>query len=316
MKIVLLNPIYINPKLYEGIREDLKTLGHEFTYYPQKCKNNDEICERIKDAEILITDNSKLDSSILEKAPKLKYIDTAFTGFDHIDIEYCKKHNISVSNASGYATESVAELELAMILNALRKINTFDKLIRNHFDNSEILGEELEGKPVGIIGTGKIGRRLIKLLKPFNCQIYAINRKSSLDLENEGVLFCTIEEIFRYCKIIVLNVPLNEITKGMIDRTLFRESETKPIIINCARGPIINEDDLIRELEDKNISTACLDVFNKEPPLIDEKILGLENTILTPHIGYFTKEAMLKRASIVFSNLYSYLDGKLVNSVY
>ena len=113
-----------------------------------------------------------------------------------------------------------------------------------------------------------------------------------------------------------VNVPLNEITKGMIDRTLFRESETKPIIINCARGPIINEDDLIRELEDKNISTACLDVFNKEPPLIDEKILGLENTILTPHIGYFTKEAMLKRASIVFSNLYSYLDGKLVNSVY
>ncbi len=316
MKIVLLNPININPRLYPGIKTDLESMGHSFFYFETKCKDREEIKNRIKDADILITDNTRLDAELLSCAPNLKYIDVAFTGFDHIDIDYCKKHDIKVSNASGYSTEAVAELELTLILNALRKINILDELTRNHQDKGELIGEELLGKNVGIIGTGKIGRRLIELLKPFNCNIYALNRKSAQDLAENGVLLGTIEEIFRYCKVIVLNAPLNSETKDLINRALFDESTLKPIIINTARGPIINKKDLLYELETENISYACLDVFDTEPPLQEDDLFKYKNTILTPHIGYFTKEAMLKRASIVFTNLYSFLDGKLINSVY
>lgn len=316
MKIVLFNPIYINKNLYEAVRRDLATIGHEFVYYDKKADSKEELIKRIAGADVILADNTVLDEEILSTVPNLKYIDVCFEGVDHIDLEYCKNHNIKVSNASGYATEAVAELELSFILSALRRTKDFDSLVRNHFNHSDILGSELEHKPVGIIGTGKIGKRLIELLKPFNCTIYAYSKKEDKKLIDEGVLYGTLEEIFRYCKVIAINVPLNIETKGMIDKRLFIESQNQPIIINAARGPIINKKDLLKAIKDGDVSYACLDVYDKEPPLDeDDEYIKNNNLLLTPHIGYFTKEAMLKRASIVFSNLYSYIEGKVINEV-
>ena len=159
MRIVLLNDLLINPGLYEGIKKDLATLGHTFVYYLRKPRNKEDLIKRIKDADILITDNTKLDEEVLKEAQHLKYIDVAFTGYDHLPIEYLKNRKIAVSNCSGYATEAVAELNLSFILGMIRNLKSNDAKVRRSKTHNNQLGEELDTKVVGVIGTGKIGAK-------------------------------------------------------------------------------------------------------------------------------------------------------------
>ena len=316
MKIVLLNDLLINPGLYEGVKKDLASLGHTFTYYLRKPRNDEEIVKRIKDADILITDNTKLSEEVLKQAKNLKYIDVAFTGYDHIPLEFCKANKINVSNCSGYATEAVAELNLAFILSLLRDIKANDTKVRKSKTHNNQLGEELDTKVVGVIGTGKIGARLIDLLQPFNLRVLAYSKTIKKNIVSKGVTYVDLKDIMSKSDFICLTLPLNDETKNLIGEREIALMKPTAYLINTARGGIVDENALINALKEKKIKGAALDVFSIEPPLSkDNELLKLDNVLLSPHIGYMTKEAMKKRAEIAFSNLYSYLEGKIKNKI-
>lgn len=315
MKIVSINNLCVEESLLRKLQDKLFSLGHEFSYYLTNFNSDEVLITKIKDADILIIDNHKISNKVLDEAKNLKYIIIAFTGFDHIDISYCKSRNIVVSNASGYATEAVAELTVTLIISSLRNVINFDKLTRKSFDKMDILGTELEGKTVGLIGYGKIAKRVKTLLEPYNLNflIYSLHEISSLPKNGRQV---ELEYLLKESDIVSLHLPLNDETRDLIGEKELLMMKKSSILINTARGPIINNESLIKVLKNNCIKGACLDVFDIEPPLNKTELFDLDNTILLPHIGYFTIEAMKKRFDIVEQNLMSYLvESKILNRV-
>lgn len=316
MKIVLLNDLLVNKDFYKNVERDLKKLGYDFIYYLDKPKNDEEIIERIKDCDILIDDNTPLSVEVLKEAKNLKYIDVAFTGVDHIPLKYCHEKKIVVSNCSGYATEAVAELILCCILTLARDLKRLDSEMREDKANINFLGSELSERVVGIIGTGKIGGRLIELLRAFNLRILAYSRTIKKSIVQKGVTYVDLNDLLKNSDYVCLTLPLDASSFHLIGEKELRLMKKTACIINTARGPVIDETALINALKNNIIRGAALDVFNVEPPLDDNnELLKLNNVLLSPHIGYRTNEAMKKRAEIALSNLYSFLEKKTKNRI-
>ena len=316
MKIVLINDLLVDHSFYENCKKQVKKLGHEFIYYIRKAKSETELIERIKDADIIIDDNTPLSEEVLKECKNLKYIDVAFTGYDHIPVKFCIDNKIEVSNCSGYATEAVAELNLAYIIALLRDLKNADIKTRKGKSNGNVLGEELDTKVVGVIGTGKIGGRLIELLNNFNLRILAYSKTIKKNIVQKGVTYVDLKDIMSKSDIVCLTLPLNDETKNLIGEKELSLMKPTSYLINTSRGAIVDEKALIEVLKNKKIRGAALDVFTVEPPLEKtNELLKLNNVLLSPHIGYLTKEAMIKRADIAFSNLYSYLNGNIKNKV-
>lgn len=316
MKIVLLNDLLVNKDFYKNVERDLKKLGYDFIYYLDKPKNDEEIIERIKDCDILIDDNTPLSVEVLKEAKNLKYIDVAFTGVDHIPLKYCHEKKIVVSNCSGYATEAVAELILCCILTLARDLKRLDSEMREDKANINFLGSELSERVVGIIGTGKIGGRLIELLRAFNLRILAYSRTIKKSIVQKGVTYVDLNDLLKNSDYVCLTLPLDDASFHLIGEKELRLMKKTACIINTARGPVIDETALINALKNNIIRGAALDVFNVEPPLDDNnELLKLNNVLLSPHIGYRTNEAMKKRAEIALSNLYSFLEKKTKNRI-
>lgn len=316
MKIVLLNDLLVNKDFYKNVERDLKKLGYDFIYYLDKPKNDEEIIERIKDCDILIDDNTPLSVEVLKEAKNLKYIDVAFTGVDHIPLKYCHEKKIVVSNCSGYATEAVAELILCCILTLARDLKRLDSEMREDKSNINFLGSELSERVVGIIGTGKIGGRLIELLRAFNLRILAYSRTIKKSIVQKGVTYVDLNDLLKNSDYVCLTLPLDASSFHLIGEKELRLMKKTACIINTARGPVIDETALINALKNNIIRGAALDVFNVEPPLDDNnELLKLNNVLLSPHIGYRTNEAMKKRAEIALSNIYSFLEKKTKNRI-
>lgn len=310
MNIVLINTLFVDEKYLEEQKTHLHKMGHNFSYFLVKHTSDEELISRVKDADIIIDDNTPLGEKVLKKCAKLKYMDVAFTGIDHIDIDYCKENNIKISNAQGYTTEGVAELAVSFMLAFLRIILPLDSLTRNHGSKGNIIGKEIKGKTIGIIGTGAIGIRTIELLKPFGVKVIAFSRTIKKEALEMGVEYKELKDVMKYSDIISINVPLNNGTNKLINKDMLDLMKPNALLINTARGGVVDEKYLVEILKNKKIAGACLDVFEKEPPLNEtyNELLSLPNVILTPHVAYFTEEAMKKRAEIAFDNLYSYLN--------
>lgn len=315
MNIVLINNLYVEESLLINLKNKLFSSGHNFTYYLNNASDNNEIIERIKEAEVLIIDNHKISNEVLLKANKLKYIIVAFTGFDHIDINFCKEHHINISNCSGYATEAVAELTVGLIISELRKFIKFDSLVRRGLDKQDILGEEVQNKTIGLIGYGKIGRQVAKLLQNFDVQILVYSHHTINDL-SKNIKQVDLNTLLKESHIVSIHTPLNDKTKRLISEKELSLMKKDSILINTARGPIVEQVALYNALKNHFIAGACLDVYDLEPPLKNNPFIELDNVILLPHVGYFTKEAMQKRFDIVEENLNSYLfESKIINQI-
>lgn len=311
-KIVVVEPLGISNDL---VLSKMKKFNDDFEVvtYSDRNENRDILVERAKDAEILVVSNIRIDDYILSQCRKLKYIVVAFTGFDLIDVNYCKDNNIIVSNASGYATTGVVELVFGLIIDLYRNITVGDKDVRNGGTHNNLLGIEIENKKFGVVGAGAIGKGVIKVAQAFNADVYAFNRSQ---IELDGVKQVSIEDLFKTCDIISINLPLNDETRGLIDKHLIDLMHEDAIIINTARGPIIDNDYLAEALINKQIAGAAIDVFDMEPPIPSHyKLLSAPNTVFTPHVAYYTEEAMEKRFEIVISNIESYINGEVINRV-
>ena len=286
----------------------------EFADYP-KTTDVVTLIDEAKDADAMIIANMPMPNEVIAACEKLQFIDVAFTGVDHVGLEAAKAKGIKVSNASGYSNEAVSELVIGMALSMLRNIPQTQERVRTGGTKDGLVGCELKGKTVGIIGYGNIGSRTGELMHAFGCQVLAQSRRYHPEYP-AYVTQVSQEELLRQSDIVVLHCPLNESTRGMIDYAKLSLMKKSAILINVARGPVTVEDDLARALSEGIIAGAAVDVFTKEPPLpADTQMLHAPNTLLTPHIAFATKESMTLRAEIVFDNLRAWLDGGQKNVI-
>lgn len=304
MKIVSVEPIGISEIRAQEIAAELAKDNHEFICYRDRKEDAATLIERMKDAEVVIVSNIKIGSDILSQCPKLKMLDVAFTGLDHIDLDYCQAHGIVVKNASGYATEGVAELAIGLMLDVYRHITALDADIRQGGTRNNFLGKELRGKRVGIVGTGAIGIRTALLLQCFGCEVVAWSRSQKADILAHNIPYVTLEELMSTCDIISLHVPLTKETHHLISRELLEKCKPTAVIINTARGNVVDMDALADLLKAGKLGGAGIDVYEKEPPLAENHpLFSAPNCVLVPHVGYATREAFDDRIGIVLGNL-------------
>lgn len=316
MKTVLAEPLTISNELLDELTKELRQGDHSFVAYDTKPKSVEEWLERTKGFDQVILANSKLPDEVITENPQLKYINIAFTGVDHVNVALAKEKNIMVSNAAGYSDEGVAELVIGFAISLLRQIRKSDLAVREGGKAADFLGTELAGKTVGIIGTGHIGKRVAELFKSFHCKLVGYSRTEKEDVKALGLEYVSLEELLQASDIVTLHLPQNETTKAFLGEKEFSLMKDSAIFINCARGPIIDGKALAKVLEEKKIYGAAIDVFDKEPPLDqNEALLHAPSALLTPHIAYFTKEAMEKRANIVLKNARNFVQGQEIDSL-
>lgn len=314
MKISLVNPLEVDEEIIINHKEKLQSMGHDFVYYNDNAKDDKELLDRLIDSDIGIITNKALPARVINNCKNLEMIDVAFTGVDHIDLEALKKNGITLLNASGYSDDSVAELVIGLTIAVMRKFKENSKNIFQN-ENNPLIGESIKGKTFGIIGTGHIGKKLIEMLEVFSCNILAYSRSENEDLKAKGVQYVDLDTLLSQSDIISLHIPNNKETKNFLGKKELDKMKENAILINCARGPIVDNDYLAQLLNEGKLR-AGIDVFDMEPPLPEDYPLrNAKNVILTNHVAFYTKEAMENRANIVFDNLYKYLDGEVINEI-
>ena len=314
MNIVAIENIGLTLSQISAISVRFEAQGHSFTFFENRSEDENIIIERAKDAEILIVSTIRLSESMILSCPKLKMIAVAFTGCDHIPLDLCREKGITVCNAAGYSTRAVAELAIGLMIDLLRRITILDAETRKGMGRNGFMGRELSGKTVGIIGTGAIGVNVARILQAFGCRIVAYSRSINPKATELGIEYLTLEEFMSVSDIISVHTPLTPQTKNLIGEKELSLMKPTAILINTARGGVVNQHALATVLEGKKIAGAGLDVFEIEPPLpVDHFLLQTPNTIVVPHIGYATEEAIRDRAEIVENNILAFLNGNPEN---
>lgn len=308
MKIVCVEPIGISYSLSERLKNDFAKAGHTFVWYPDRIEDEERLTQRMCDAEIVIISNIALRSKTLSACPKLKMLSVAFTGLDHIDLEYCKSHDILVMNASGYATIAVSELAVGLMLDVFRRITELNSSIRESGTRNNFLGRELHGKVVGIVGTGSIGRQTAKLLQAFGCKVIAWSRTQHQTIKEMGITYVSLDEVMKISDIISLHVPLSADTHHLISAEKLALCKPTAILINTSRGNVVDIQALAWALKNGTLAGAGIDVFEKEPPLPpNHPLFHVPNCVLVPHVGYATEEAFDIRINIVIDHIWQWL---------
>lgn len=315
MKIVLLESLGIPAELLKSYADKLEAKGHTFAAYEKNTDAQVQI-DRAKDADVIMIANMPLKGEVIRACKNLKFINVAFTGVDHVDLAAAKEMGVKVSNASGYSTQSVAELALGMMLSLLRNVPQVEERCRAGKTKDGLVGTELRGKTVGIVGAGAIGQNTGRLCKAFGCKVIAYNHRPKQAAEGTIDEFVDLDTLTRESDIISLNCPLNDSTRGMFDFGRIAMMKKTAILINVARGPVVDSRALADALNEGRIAGAGIDVFETEPPLdVNHPLLHTPNTIVTPHVAFASKESMALRAQIVFDSLDSFLVGKQVNVI-
>jgi len=312
MKILVSDPLHP-----DGIKM-LRDAGFEVIEQPDI--SYDELKEKIKEFEVLIVrSRTKVTREIIESAEKLTLIARAGVGLDNIDVKAAQEKNIAVINAPEAPTYSVAELVIGLMIAALRGIPRGDMALKEgKWIKKELLGRELNGKTLGIVGFGRIGQEVAKRALAFNMKVLAYDVIGELAKKAEelGVEFVgtTKEALYKLLKesdIITLHVPLLPSTYHMIGRDEISLMKNGAVIINTSRGGIIDEEALYEALKEGKIAAAALDVFENEPPTdVSLKLAQLPNVVATPHIGASTEEAQRKAATIIAQKIIDYFSSK------
>lgn len=316
MKIVLSEPLGVNQKLIDDFAARLTEMGHTFTAYDTRPSDQDDLADRISGADAVMIANYPFRETAIRSCKTLQYINIAFTGVDHVDVPVCKELDIHVSNASGYSDIAVAELAFSMMLSLSRNVLQCDAAVRRSGTKDGLVGTELYGKTLGVIGAGKIGSTVMKIALAFGCKVMAYSRTVKPELQAMGVIFVSLEQLMAESDIVSIHVPQNDTTKGMINARLIGLMKPTAILINTARGPIVDSDALADALNAGKIAGAGIDVFEMEPPVpADHPLVTAKNTLLTPHVAFATKEALERRAAIVFENTFAWLRGEVKNKI-
>ena len=314
MKIVLLESLGVPEEVLQACVKPLVDAGHTFEAYPKNTDPKVQI-ERANDADVIMIANMPLSGEVISACDNLKFIDVAFTGVDHVDLEAARAKGVKVSNAAGYSTQAVAELSLGMMLSLLRNVPQVEERCRNGQTKDGLVGCELRGKTVGIVGAGVIGQRTAELCHAFGCKVLG-NRRHVTGNEPDYIEFVSLDELLTRSDIVSLHCPLNDSTRGLINAESIAKMKPSAILINAARGPVVDSQALADALNEGKLGGAGIDVFEIEPPLVlEHPLLHSKNTIVTPHVAFATAESMKMRCEIVFNSLQRWMDGNQINVI-
>lgn len=310
--------IVVSDGMDTDIFKKLKGIA-EFDVHPKSKISQDELAALLPKVNGLVIRSATCPSAeMLKSAPNLRYIIRAGEGTDNIDKEYCESKNIKVSNTPGANNNSAAEHALALMLTVLRKTALASTdMKKGNWNKSLFTGNELTNKKIGIMGFGRIGQLLTKRLAGFEPQVffYDPNFQGNVPFTYAKQIH-RLEDLFEESDIISIHVPKTETTSGIVNKDLIALMKKDAILINAARGGIVNEKDLATALKEEKIRGAGLDVFEKEPLSANSPLLELENIVLTPHLGGSTEEAQLRVGLMAVDQLTEFfINGKLVNEV-
>ena len=319
MKIVILDGYTENPGdlSWEGF-----TRFGELTVYDRTPQDDEEeILRRIGDAEIVIINKVPLTASIIDKAPKMSYIGVLATGYDIVDINAAKNKGIPVTNIPAYGTLAVAQHTMAHILEICSQVGSHNQAVKEgKWENSEDFCfwetplTELAGKTIGIIGYGRIGQEVGRLAEAFHMNILAHAKHSGQDTETCHYVE-NLDELFTKSDIITLHCPLFPETKELINKETIAKMKDGVIIINTARGGIINAQDLADALNSGKVYAAGIDVVTEEPIKPDNPLLHAKNCYITPHIAWASKESRQRLMDTAVANVEAFMKGERLNDV-
>lgn len=316
MNIVILDGYTINPGDMDWL--PLEKIGVLKVYERTAV---DDVVERSQNAEIVLTNKTKITGDAIKALPKLQYIGELATGFDNVDIKAAAERGIPVCNVPGYSTSSVAQLTMALILELIYKTGKRSDEAREggwvkskDFCYGHAGLFELQGKTLALIGLGQIGTAVAKLAMAFGMKVIAAVRNPS-KYTIEGVSFVSREACFSQADFVSLHCPLTDDTRQMVNASLINTMKPSAYIVNTARGALINEKDLAEALNNKRIAGAALDVLSAEPASADNPLLKADNCIITPHIAWATKEARERLLNESVKNIEAFLKGEVRNVV-
>ncbi|MFT9495079.1 phosphoglycerate dehydrogenase [Anaerosolibacter sp.] len=271
----------------------------------KKFLNEEEVISIVGDADAIICDLEKITKKVIDSAPNLKVIARRGVGVDSVDVAYAAEKDVLVARTLGVVEKPVAELVMAYILQIYRRIGESNKAMKEG-SWTKILGNSLEGKVLGIVGLGNIGKELIRKAKAFDMEIvYSDVMRNTEAEEALGIQYVSFEELIENADIISIHAPLLESTKNLFNYDTMKKMKKQPVLINTARGPIVNEEDLCTALEEGLVSFAAIDVFDVEPKT-DSPLRNHDNAILTPHNGTFTKEVFINMDILAAKNIIDY----------
>ena len=318
LKIVYLDRVTAGPI---DLKERFSKYGEYIEYGDT---DSSEIDERIKDVDVVITTRIKFGKKQFEKAEKLKLILVTATGFNHIDVKSANEFGIKVANVSGYSTNSVAQLAITFLLNGLTPVNRYYEEVKDGKwmditvpDYQKYPIDDVNGKILGIVGFGNIGKRVAQVAEILGMEVLVAkntekdNAKTGSVIEKDGFLRYDLDEVLEKCDILTLHVPLTDSTRNLINLEKMKKMKKSAVILNLARGPVINQEDLYFALKNKIIKSAAVDVTSVEPIEKNSKLFQLDNILITPHIAWKSEKSMIKLMDDVEKNLKLFLEGRL-----
>lgn len=284
---------------------------YDYTKYNQ-------IAERIKDAEIILCNKSIMNRMTLKDAKNVKYIGLFATGYNNVDIEYTNERNITVCNAGSYSTNAVAQHVFALILEHYNKVGEYNKFVKDGgWIHSEKFSpfkpmKEMDGRTLGIVGYGSIGKKVAKIAQAFDMKVLAYNRSPKKD---ECVRFVEMDELLEKSDIVSIHCPLNRDSEKMCNKDFFSKMKDGALFINTSRGGVVDEPALIEAVKSGKLSGAGLDVVAVEPMEKHEEILDIDNIIITPHSAWAPVETRTRLVEIVKNNIKKWVAGDPVNVI-
>lgn len=314
MKIVILDKKTVT----EGdiSLKEIEDLGEVQSY---NLTAREEIVEHIGEAEIVLCNKVPINAEVIEQCKNLKYIGLFATGYNNIDLEAAKKKGIAVCNAPAYSTDAVAQHTFALLLHLVNKVGTYNESVHEgRWINSETFSyfpypiSEISGMTMGIMGFGSIGQKVASIGKAFGMNIIVCTRTLK---DFEGIEFVTEEELFQRSDILSIHCPLTDATRNLVNEDKLKMMKPSAILINTARGPIINEQDLTDALNNDIIAGAGLDVLSREPMRDDNPLKSAKNCVITPHIAWAPKQTRERLITIVADNIKHFINGNPINVV-
>lgn len=316
MNIVILDGYGVNPGDLSW--KAFEKLGQVAVYDRTKPA---DIVSRAKDAEVVLTNKVVLDENVMSKLPKLKYVGVLATGVNVVDLDAARARGVVVTNVPAYSTDSVVQKTFAHILNITDRVDHYGRQNRDgrwstnpDFCYWDTPLRELSGVTLGIVGLGSIGMKVARIARCFGMEVYASTSKNSADLP-EGIQKTTFDGLLGVCDILSLHCPLTKETYHIINAKTIAKMRRGAILVNTARGPLVDEFAVAQALRNGQLSAYGADVMELEPPMADSPLLKCENAFITPHIAWATAEARVRLMRIASDNVRAFLEGNPQNIV-
>lgn len=272
------------------------------------------VIQRAAGTDVIVTVNEPVGREAIEAiGPRMVAI--SFTGFDHVDLDAARDRGVAVTNVPSYATDSVAELTVCAIISMMRKVVECDVAVKGGRWRDGLIGSELAHKTVGIVGTGAIGLAVVRRLAAFGCRLLGWSRSESPEFGKLGGRHVELGELLSLSDVVTLHVPLCEQTRGLIGADELRLMQPHALLVNTARGPVVDTVALASALAAGTIARAAVDVYDVEPISRDNPLLRAPGTLLLPHVAFATSEALQRKAEITFDCIRAFLDGKKLNRI-